>query len=374
MGKPRRGKSLARAGAVSTIILLLSAYGWAMQYPQDPAEAAAGYLSARQQFHIMGELAPGALTSPTVLLGGAVVELVGEIVGHTSVCKGTETTYCLLLAMVNGLTVSLDYPEPIEGLRAGQTVQVLATVPKNSADGRHFELNYIVRQCDLPAELRQPATVPNPSEEQGASSAAPDTAPAGGPSLSPSPPPVQQGLLDWGTRRVPSAPGTQGEVDPQQQRIEIWQAWVQQHNSKLMDTECEKIVRWVLDWSAVYRVDHRLIFAVIEAESYFDPECISHAGALGLMQLMPGTAKYVHVEDRWNVRENIRGGIQYLAEQLARYTDKSNYEQCVLGLACYNAGPNAVDRYGGVPPYKETRNYVIKVTKKFAELVEAGYP
>jgi len=276
--------------------------------------------------------------------------------------------------MADGLTVSLECSELIEGLDVGETVQVLATVPEVGSNGRYFKLNYIVRQCDLPVELRLPATLPYQPDEQPTAPTAPDSTASDAADLPPSATASDQGLLDWGNPRALPPPGTQLEQDPQQQKIEIWKAFVKEHNSKLTDIQCERIVRWVLAYSALYGVNHLLIFAVMEAESYFDPICVSHAGAVGLMQLMPSTAEHVHVADRWNVRENIRGGIQYLSEQLARYEGRSNYEQCVLGLACYNAGPGAVARYGGVPPYKETRNYVIKVPKRFAELVEAGYP
>lgn len=367
----RLHKNLTGTGAVSLLVLLFSASCWAIQYPQDPAKAAAGYLAAREKLHILGEVSPEALATTDALASGVVVELAGEIVGYTTMHRAEQTTFCLLLRTPAGLTVTLDCPEQIEGLGVGQTVQVLATVPKHGAAGRHFQLNYIVRQCDLPPEVRQLATRLNQSDQQPANPTASDSslsAPA------PSPANVEPGSVDWGTEPTPGPPGTKVTDDQQRQKIETWKAWVKQHNSKLTDMECELIVRWVLGYSALYGVDHRLIFAVIEAESDFNPACVSRAGAVGLMQLMPSTARSVHVANRWNVQENIRGGIQYLDQQLARFTDKSNYEQCVLALACYNAGPNAVKKYGGVPPYDETRRYVIKVTKRFEELVKQGYP
>ncbi len=366
----RLRQNLVRAGAVSAIAVLLSSACWAAQYPQDPAQAATRYLSARQKLHIMGQVGPEALAASDALPKGAVVELTGEIVGHTAVHRANQTTFCLLLRTVEGLTVSLDCTEHIEGLAVGETVQVLASVPEQDTERRHFQLDYLVRQCDLPAEARRPATMVNQSNQQPTS---PQTdSPTNGPSASPTD--VEPGSVDWATRLAPSPPETQPGDNQQQQEITRWAGWVKQHNAKLTDTECELIVRWVRDYSRLYGVDHRLIFAVIKAESDFDPTCVSHAGAVGLMQLMPSTARTVHVSNRWNVQENIRGGIQYLSQQLARYKGRSNYEQCVLGLACYNAGPNAVKKYGGVPPYDETRRYVIKVTNTFYNLVKQGYP
>jgi soluble lytic murein transglycosylase-like protein len=98
-----------------------------------------------------------------------------------------------------------------------------------------------------------------------------------------------------------------------------------------------------------------LVKAVIAAESAFDAEAVSHAGAQGLMQLMPATARTLGVVDPLRPDQNVRGGVRYLRELVDRYGDLS------LALAAYNAGPSAVDRYGGIPPYRETRAYVKRV-------------
>jgi len=107
-----------------------------------------------------------------------------------------------------------------------------------------------------------------------------------------------------------------------------------------------------------YGVDADLIEAVMATESAFNPFAVSRAGAVGLMQLMPATAKRYGVTDIFNPRENVLGGVRYLSYLLKLFDGDLS-----LSLAAYNAGENAVLRHGGIPPYKETRTYVRKVRR-----------
>lgn len=107
-------------------------------------------------------------------------------------------------------------------------------------------------------------------------------------------------------------------------------------------------------------LDEDFVKAVINQESGFNPNATSHCGAMGLMQLMPATAQGLGVTDAYNPEQNIQGGTKYLKGLMDRFgNDKS------LALAAYNAGPNAVKKYGGIPPYAETQNYVKKVLSKY---------
>jgi len=109
-------------------------------------------------------------------------------------------------------------------------------------------------------------------------------------------------------------------------------------------------------YAHAYGVDPALVRAVVHAESAFRPDVVSSKGAGGLMQLMPGTAKQYGVQDRFNPKDNIAGGVAYLAFLLDLFNNNER-----LAVAAYNAGENAVKKYGGVPPYNETRRYVKRV-------------
>ena len=115
-----------------------------------------------------------------------------------------------------------------------------------------------------------------------------------------------------------------------------------------------------------HNVDEDLLASVVKAESGGNAHAVSHAGARGLMQLMPGTAQQLGVSNSFAPDENVRGGTAYLDELLTRYHDN-----IVLALAAYNAGPEAVDRYRGIPPYHETRLYVARVIHEFNRRVMA---
>lgn len=120
-------------------------------------------------------------------------------------------------------------------------------------------------------------------------------------------------------------------------------------------------------YSRIYGVDEELIHAIVRQESCFNEGAHSRVGAIGLMQLMPQTALSLRINDPWNPEHNIQGGIKYIAKMLKRFEGEPK-----LAIAAYNAGPGNVNKYKGIPPFKETRKYVKKVFAEYLRLKADG--
>ncbi len=132
------------------------------------------------------------------------------------------------------------------------------------------------------------------------------------------------------------------------------------YRSDIMTARRARYQPYIDRYAREYTVDPLLVAAVMRVESCLDRNAVSRAGAKGLMQLMPGTAVELGVSDIFDPAENIRGGTAYLAKMLKRFNNNQE-----LALAAYNAGPGAVARHRGVPPYKETMAYVKRVARQY---------
>jgi soluble lytic murein transglycosylase-like protein len=136
-------------------------------------------------------------------------------------------------------------------------------------------------------------------------------------------------------------------------------------NPKISDWQSKSYAKSVLANAARTHVDPRFIMAIVTVESDWRANAVSHSGARGLGQLMPGTAAHLQVNAR-NATDNLRGTAKYLQSLMSRFAGQEN--ALVKTIAGYNAGPNAVTRFGGVPPFAETQHYVTKVLRVYKQL------
>ncbi len=143
------------------------------------------------------------------------------------------------------------------------------------------------------------------------------------------------------------------------------------HSNKHLAKKAKLYKKTIQIYSQIYNVDPELIHAIVRQESCFNEGAKSRVGAIGLMQLMPQTALGLRISDPWNPEHNIQGGIKYIAQMLKMFNGKPK-----LAIAAYNAGPGNVNKYRGVPPFKETRHYVKRVYAEYKRLKAdgIGYP
>jgi soluble lytic murein transglycosylase-like protein len=171
-----------------------------------------------------------------------------------------------------------------------------------------------------------------------------------------------------GRRRRPRTPSSE------QSLLDQYANAVRYFNRRLTVAESRTIAVIIIHYSRGYGLDARLVMAVIACESNFNSGAVSRAGAMGLGQLMPGTANDLGVSNPFDLQQNLAGSTRLLRTHLVNMSaDGRPTEEAIrLALACYNAGAGAVRKYRGIPPYRETQAYVVKITRLYRQF--CGFP
>jgi len=293
-----------RATLIALVCYLSATASWGVPQPE--------YKRLRVQQRPVAFDDAQQLKAKLPMLRGKVVEVRGVITGLVGEQK--------INALIKAGTVDLQLlAKPCPELRMSNRVRALCKV---SPDESTNSLEVIALTCDYGGPLG-----PSSSDTASSQTAAPI--------------------------RGYNLPSRSGDI------VAAYQRAISYFNRRLKPAESRAIAEAVLAYSARVGLDARLIMAVIAAESSFNPGATSHAGAMGLGQLMPGTAAGLGVRDPYNVYDNLWGCVKLIRGHLDKHA--GNPQQFALALASYNAGSGAVRKYGGVPPYRETRNYIWKI-------------
>lgn len=314
--------------------------GTAAQAASRPA-----YEAERQKHSIVKPISTEQLFAQLSAMPGQVVELTGTVNGLFS--DGETRGYLLRLPDEQTVVVTTKADDP--DVDVGNAVTVLARVP---AAGAILE-GMTAMRADGAAQGMAPQTPRDLTAEQAFVEGLMPVEFRPPQVFTKAPTQINDGGLTYSTD-VPLA--------KQEYVIGLYADRIRQVNDNIDPELAQKIAFHILDKSERHGVDPRLVFALVAQESRFNPRAVSYAGAQGLGQLMPGTAAGLGVRNAFDVEDNLEGAIRYLSGQLNEFGKLS------LALAAYNAGPGNVKRYGGVPPFRETQNYVRKIWDHYCKL------
>ncbi len=324
---------------LAPVILLVAAMAQGQSLEQ--------YLALRKQYKISQAVGVPALET---LIGTRIVEVQGTVKGVFEI----QDKMALMLERTDGGTEIVDakaIPDWLKGNEVPARLIVKATRPHETAQLRCTLIGAApetrIRVIEVEAEER--AAARRRLEASKASRSAPPARNSNNPLYGPIGKSGSKSAKSW------SLPAS--EVTP------IYAGFIKGRNSKLSDREAYRIAEGIIGFSLKYGVDARLIMAMVLVESGFNPSATSHAGAMGLGQLMPGTAAGMGIGNPYDSIENLYGCVKIVRGHLDKYKKQTGdpYEGLILALAAYNAGSGNVRRHGGVPPFKETQRYIQKV-------------
>lgn len=270
----------------------------------------------------------------------------------SGVSQGGDSPQTLHLTGEFG-TISLPMAVQMEGLHSGPQVRVLAYLPASD----EFEMAFRVLAIGLESHIAA-IEPPPPSEDE-------------------------EDSAGWRGERLrrseiePTSRSSRNRISRElseriAQLVPSYRDAVLYFNSSLSKEDAGRIAKAVLESSVYWGVDPRLSMAMIAAESAFRPGATSPKGAMGLTQLMPFNAEAMGLSDPYDVEGNVAVGIRIIRGHLERNADDNPWRQLSLALASYNAGSGAVRKYQGVPPYRETQQYIKKVASIYLQLAGKG--
>jgi soluble lytic murein transglycosylase-like protein len=316
-------------------VIQIAGYGFASQLET--------YLKARQKYGINEPTTSAALET---LVGKAIIEIRGIVKGTIR----TEGSGQLLLEGTGGTWISVVLPQGETWLDAPNTRVRLLVEAERQKDTSPLAAKILLAiPDDVIANWERQEQI----KKQAAINARANQ-----------------------NNKQPTARGTNTHTAnwhlPPHDAVPHYAAFIKSRNPKLTDKQASDIAQGIIGFSVQYGVDARLITAMVLVESGFNPSATSHKGAMGLGQLMPGTAKGLGVRNAYDTHDNLWGTVKLVRSHLEKYStlgqDGQKYGDLVLMLAAYNAGSGAVKRHGGVPPYKETQGYIQKVISWYKRL------
>ncbi|MCC6686180.1 MAG: lytic transglycosylase domain-containing protein [Fimbriimonadaceae bacterium] len=309
-----------------------------------------GYLQQRNKLGISQSASVAALET---LVGQRTTEIKGIVKGTIRIGDGGM----IMVETMSGTPISVN-ASPIPGwLQSGNVTARMIVRASREHDAASLKADLVAAALDSQVSAwEKQAAKPAQKNPSGLSGPIGSKAPSSNPATRPTPAPTKDGK----TWYVPASDA-----------VPFYRDFIQKQNRRLTKTEAEKIARGVIGFSLQYGVDARLVMAMIMVESGFNPRSTSRSGAMGLGQLMPSTARGLGVSNAYDSMDNLYGMVKLIRGHIDKYTAQTGgdeYRSLVLMLAAYNAGSGAVSRHGGVPPYRETQNYVRKVTSLYQQL------
>lgn len=317
-----------------------------------PVAPAKGYLQLRKQHGVVQAVGASAMRE---VLDARVFEVQGKVVGT---CRAGDASV-LLLQRADGDTQEIEaknLPEWLVTTSDPVRLLVRCSRPEKGAALRSLFISAAPEIDVLPAE----------EAYWRAQAAKRKVAPAASRKGTARPSVGSGGIYGpiGGSRRA-SAP-RRDWVMPHNEVTPRYASFILGRNPRLGQDTATRIAEAVVNYSLRYRVDARLVMAMLIVESDFDPNAVSRAGAQGLGQLMPGTARWMGVRNSFDVTDNLYGMVKLLRTHMNQFRTADVSDPLVL--AAYNAGDGAVRRHGGVPPYRETQAYVRRVIAIYQKL------